>query len=466
VADYQTTRARHVQYMLQELGGHLDLLTWSWDRLREHRTERLRDLIRKAKQGSAWHRAHLADVNPETVDEDVLRELPVMNKDDLMEQFDEIVTDPRVTLRAANAHIGALSSDAYFIGDLHAVASGGSSGVRGVFVWGWEAWATIQLTALRQQLKDRLSDPELASKQPVSMVVTANNATHSTTALAETFATEAVQMHRFPIGLPLVEIVAGLNTIDGDGLATYPSMLAMLVEEARAGRLTIRPRRILTMAEPLLPAIRDSAEAVWEAPVANMWGTSEAGINAIGCFKEPGMHVPDDLLIVEAVDEDGKRVPAGVPSAKVYITNLFNPLQPLIRYELTDEVTILDAPCSCGSAHSRVGDIQGRRDDTFAYAGGVSVHPHVFRSALQREAAVVEYQVRQTAQGAEILIRASGEFDTTELQRRLEDELAALGINEPHVTMRLVQEIPRLATGKVSRFVALGGHRSRRQPHH
>jgi phenylacetate-CoA ligase len=455
MADYQATRARHVQYLLQQLGEHLDRLTWSADRLREHRAQHLRDLVRTAKEGSVWHRARLQDVNPEELDEAVLGELPVMVKEEMMEHFDEIVTDPRVTLAGANAHIAGLSSDMYFLDDLHAVASGGSSGVRGVFVWGWEAWATIQLTALRQQLSDRLGDPELASRQPVSMVVSANNAAHSTTALAETFATEAVKMHRFPIGLPLAEIVAGLNTVDGDGLATYPSMLAELVEEARAGRLTIRPRRILTMAEPLLPEIRDAAEGVWDAPVANMWGTSEAGINAIGCFKEPGMHIPDDLLIVEPVDAHGRPVAAGVPSAKVYITNLFNPLQPLIRYEITDEVTGLDAPCSCGSTHRRVADIQGRTDDTFVYAGGRRVHPHIFRSALQRESTITEYQVRQTAHGAEILIRASRGVDTTGVERRLADGLAALGINQPEVTTRLVQEIPRLATGKLRRFVAL-----------
>ena len=84
------------------------------------------------------------------------------------------------------------------------------------------------------------------------------------------------------------------------------------------------------------------------------------------------------------------------------------------------------------------------------------MHPHVFRSALQRQAAVIEYQVRQTVNGAEILIRASGELDSPALERRIEDELAALGVSEPRVTTRVVQEIPRLATGKVSRFVALG----------
>jgi phenylacetate-CoA ligase len=102
------------------------------------------------------------------------------------------------------------------------------------------------------------------------------------------------------------EVVAGLNSIDGDSLATYPSMLARLVGEARAGRLHIQPRRILTMAEPLLPETRRAAEETWRAPVANMWGTSEAGVTAIGCFKGSGMHLTDDLVIVEPVDADGQ----------------------------------------------------------------------------------------------------------------------------------------------------------------
>ena len=77
-----------------------------------------------------------------------------------MASFDEIVTDPAVRLADVNTHIASLDSDAYFRGELHAVASGGSSGVRGVFVWGWDAWATVQLTALRRSLLDRISDPD------------------------------------------------------------------------------------------------------------------------------------------------------------------------------------------------------------------------------------------------------------------------------------------------------------------
>lgn len=209
------------------------------------------------------------------------------------------------------------------------------------------------------------------------------------------------------------------------------------------------------MAEPLLPETRQAAEETWHAPVANMWGTSEAGVTAIGCFKGTGMHLSDDLVIVEAVDADGDPVPAGVRSHKVYVTNLFNPLMPLIRYEISDEVTFVDEPCECGSVHQRIADIEGRNDDTFLYADGVSVHPHLFRSILGREPAISEYQVQQTAAGAEIIVCAEGQFDVEKLNCKLQEALARSGCPEPAVTVTVVESIPRLATGKLKRFLVL-----------
>jgi phenylacetate-coenzyme A ligase PaaK-like adenylate-forming protein len=455
VHDYEQTRARHFQRMLERLPEHLERLRWSAERLSEERTNRLRELVATAKEHSAWHRERLADVDERELDETTLSELPTMDKAQMMENFDSIVTDRRVTLAAANEHIAGLHDDAYFLGDLHAVASGGSSGLRGVFVWDWDGWAAVRLVALRQQLADRLSDPELAAKQPVIMIVAANHAAHFTTASAETFASDAVPVHRVPIGQPLPAIVEALNAADGDSLATYPSMLSALAGEARAGRLTIRPRRIMTMAEPLFEEIREDAEATWDAPVANMWGTSEAGIVGIGCFAEPGMHLADDQVIVEPVDEHGRPVPAGVQSHKVLVTCLANMLQPLIRYEITDQVVPLEEQCSCGSAYRRVADIQGRLDDEFVYGDGLRVHPHVFRSVFVRESALSEYQVNQTAEGAEVLVCHEQPLDTEALAAGVAAALAAAGFADAQVEARTVSAIPRLESGKVKRFVPL-----------
>jgi phenylacetate-CoA ligase len=450
---YEATRQRHIEHLLPQIGEHFERVAWPVERLRAERTAQLRELVEIAVQRSSWHRDRLGDLDLSTLDADDLRQLPVMTKDDLMRNFDQIVTDPEVRLADVNAHIAKLDGDAYFRDELHAVASGGSSGMRGVFVWGWDAWATVQLTAMRRTLLDRIGDPELVSRPAVVMIVAAENATHFTSALSETFATGAIETHRFRVGLPVAEIVAGLNAVGGDNLATYPSMLARLVGEARAGRLQIQPRRILTMAEPLLPETRTAAEETWQAPVANMWGTSEAGVTAIGCSKGAGMHLSDDLVIVEPVDADGDPVPSGVRSHKVYVTNLFNPLMPLIRYEISDEVTLLDEPCACGSVHQRIADIEGRNDDTFVYEDGVSVHPHLFRSILGREPAISEYQVHQTRAGAEIVACAEGPFDVESLKRKLQEALASSGCRDPAVSVTVVESIPRLATGKLKRFL-------------
>jgi phenylacetate-coenzyme A ligase PaaK-like adenylate-forming protein len=165
------------------------------------------------------------------------------------------------------------------------------------------------------------------------------------------------------------------------------------------------------------------------------------------------MHLSDDLLIVEPVDGNGEAVPCGSESAKVYLTNLFNPLLPLIRYEITDQVTLLDEPCACGSAHRRIADIQGRLDDVFTYPGGIVVHPHAFRSVLGRDAPVIEYQVRQTLRGADVLLRAHQPVDERRLARALEAELDRAGCPQPLVTVRAVEQIPRVGIGKLKRFV-------------
>jgi phenylacetate-coenzyme A ligase PaaK-like adenylate-forming protein len=324
-----------------------------------------------------------------------------------------------------------------------------------VFVWTWHAWAELYLAHVRRQIATRLDDPELAGRPPVAMLVAAEKASHMTSAATQTFASGAAEIHRFPVTRPLAEIVDGLNRIDGDTLGAYASMLASLAAEARAGRLRISPKLVFATSEPLLPEIRAAAERAWGAPVGNVWGTSEGGITAASCYRDSGMHVSDDLLLVEAVDERGAAVPPGTRSAKVYLTNLFNHVMPLIRYEISDEVTFLDEPCRCGSTHRRIADIQGRMDDLFHYADGVVVHPHVIRSVLGRDPAISEYQVRQTAAGADVLVRCCAALDAPRVARELQDELRRLGVRDAAASVAVVEQLERQDTGKLKRFVPL-----------
>jgi phenylacetate-CoA ligase len=371
MAAYEVTRQRHVDYAAARLPDHLERLRCSADRLRAERTRRLRLLLQTARDRSPWHRSRLSRVEIDSMDEERLGEVAVMTKGDLMANFDDIVSDHRVTLDRLNTHLADLRSDAYLFDEFHAFAS---SGVRGVFIWGWDAWATCWLINLRRQVAD-LDGPRDDPRPPALMLVAAEHPWHLSGALGQTFASPGMPVQRFPVTLPLEVIVDGLNRVNGQTLMVYASMLATLVAEARAGRLIISPRRIITVAEPLLPEVRSAARDVWGAPIANSWGTSEGGIVARGCYAGAGMHLSDDVVIIEPVDENGQPVPCGSESAKVYLTNLFNPVLPLIRYEITDQVTFLDESCACGSEHRRIADIQGRLDDVFIYPNRVTVHP-------------------------------------------------------------------------------------------
>jgi phenylacetate-coenzyme A ligase PaaK-like adenylate-forming protein len=426
MAGYQELRQRHVKTLLEIVPEHVERLRWPVERIAEARQAGLRALLQVAKERSPWHRERLRGIDPATACEADVETLPPMTKRDLMEHWDDIVTDPRLRLDVVERHLAGLTNDAYLLDEFHPVASGGSTGRRGVFVYGWDAWATAYAGFVRPMFWDRMAAPELAAVPNSLAMVAAQNATHMTSAIGQTFSSPALPTERFPVTMPLGAIVDGLNAFRPTTLLGYASALAVLAAEARGGRLRIAPSRVISTSEPLLPEVRQAVEEAFRAPVANVWGTSEAGPMAMGCWRGPGMHLCDDLVVIEPVDRAGRPVTRGTRSDLVYVTGLSNPALPLIRFELTDQITVLDRPCPCGSAHRLIADVEGRLDDLFAYDRGVLVHPHVFRSVLARATGIVEYRVRQTAQGAEIL--ALGVIDDCAATSRvLEGELARLG---------------------------------------
>ena len=163
-----------------------------------------------------------------------------------------------------------------------------------------------------------------------------------------------------------------------------------------------------------------------------------------------------DLHVLEPVDRDRRPVAAGVLSDTVLLTNLVNPTLPLIRYEITDRVRVIDEPCPCGCTFTRIDDIEGRLDHVFTYADGTVVHPHVFRSPLSQVPEVVEYQVRQTATGADVDIRLAGPGRPRRAGRvALSTHLHEAGLADPEVSLQVVTHGDRTPAGKPRRFVPL-----------
>jgi len=257
-----------------------------------------------------------------------------------------------------------------------------------------------------------------------------------------------------PAAAPFEQVREAVADARPTHLVGYASVVGRLARASISGQLDIRPVRVSTNSEPLTAEDHDAIEAAWGARVHNLWGSTEIGVQAVGCGWGEGLHVCADEVLLERVDADGHRVGPSEPAARTLATGLAGHAFPFIRYDLGDEVTLLAEPCPCGSAMPRVAAVAGRRDDDFRY-GTVAVPASAFRHVLGTDPRIVEYQVHQTPHGAEVLV--VGSPDPRSVATALADSLRPYGLVDAQIAVRRVDHVPRHATtGKLTRFVPLG----------
>src|SRR3954454_12459106 len=232
---FDADRQRHLRAFADRLPVEAERLTWPLERLHRLRDERLRAVLRTAKARSPWHAKRLAGVDVDAITGADLTAIPTMTKTDVMEHWDEIVTDRRLTLELAEAHLERVASEgpAYLLGEYQVVTTGGSSGRRGVFAWDFEGWLGFGLA--RERPTFWLRRDAGGDRGARRAFVAAAHSTHPTAILPRTFARspELGVGPSFPIPLPRAEIVEGLNSFDQTDLLAYPSMTHRLAGEMR-----------------------------------------------------------------------------------------------------------------------------------------------------------------------------------------------------------------------------------------
>jgi phenylacetate-CoA ligase len=430
--------------------SHAKRLRWSKARLEAERQTQLRELLTWAVEQSPFHAERLAGIDPAHFTEADLPSLPAMSKADLMSEFSWVVTDPRLSLDVVEDHVEHVDEHPYLFDRFRAVTSSGSSGRRGVFVYDWDEWTTLALMQSRSRLGTADNGPRPTGAATASLF--AGVGAHLTKVMRTFLAEPGDPLHHLPVTLPVVDVVDGLNAAQPELLMGYPSALDLMVREAQAGRLKISPLYVESGGELLMERTRAAVRELWGVEIDDSWAVVE-GAYAFACAAGRAMHLPDDLVIVEPVDLAGRPVPPGEPAAKLYLTNLYNRTQPLIRFEIADGLTVLDDPCACGSHHRRIADLTGRADHMFEYDNDVRVHPMVLRLELHDERHVTEYQVRQTALGVSVKVVTDRPEDIDLVRERVAQTLRTAGLADPEVSIEAVDRLERLAAGKLRQFI-------------
>lgn len=442
--------------LARRIPDHLARLRWDAAALAAHRDAALRDLLAHAIEHSPFHRGRLAGVDPAGVTASDLTALPTMTKHDLMDRYDDVVTDRRLTRSRVEAALAATGDTPHLLDDEYVcLASGGSSGVRGIYAWHRTAIVDFGLGMVRGAVARLMATGGPPPGGLPMAIVAAGSAVHATRALPALMSGELIRVTPIPATRPFDSIVAALNEVRPALLQVYPSVLGRLAGAKRAGHLTISPVTVTSTSETLPPDVRADATLAFGVPVGDQFGSSE-GLLGAGPPDVDGIVLADDLAVVELVDAADRPVPPGVPSHSVLVTSLINHAQPMIRYRMEDRMVALPA---VGGAPWTVVRVEGRSDDVLRF-GERSLHPHVVRSVMARRREVAEYRVRQALDGLDVDIvwdadplHAGGTDDLVEV---LAAAVASSGLPGLAVRVHETGALPRdPATGKARRFVPL-----------
>lgn len=427
--------------------------------------ERLIRLLSAALQGSAFYRDHLPDVVPSDA---CLQSLPVVTKKLLMANFDEWVTDPSLKLADLlmfmkdPAHIAQPYLGKYLLWE-----SSGTSNQPGVFVQDAQALAVYDaLEALRPGALTTAGFLPWSPKQRIAFVGAIDGHFASVVSferLRQLSPWLAPDLRCFSILQPTRDLVNELNAFAPTVIATYPTAATMLAEEASRGAFRHTLDAVWTGGETLSLAVRNRVSQAMGCSVRNSYGASEFMSMGWECHCG-NLHVNADWVILEPVDEKGQPTPLGQPSHSTLLTNLANLVQPLIRYDLGDQITWHPEPCACGSTLPVI-DVKGRLDDALVMAGPhgqkVTLLPMALTTVLEEEAEVFDFQLRQRNASTLVLRLELPEAQAHAIAARCRQVLtkfaAQQGVSPIHILMEFGAPIPRGRSGKALRVLAARG---------
>lgn len=241
----------------------------------------------------------------------------------------------------------------------------------------------------------------------------------------------------------------------------YASALALLATHAeRRGRVMsdCGAKVAFATGETLYPGQRAVIERVFGAPVANGYGSRDAGFIAHQC-PAGSLHLSAEHIVVELVDPDGHPVPPG-EQGEIVTTHLATDDFPFIRYRTGDVAVLGTEPCACGRGLPVLREVFGRSTDFVRTKAGNVMHALALIYEVRDKPGVQAFKLTQEADYSLDLQLVTAPGFTAEVEASIRAGILARMGGDAVLAIRRVTVIPPERSGKyryvVSR-VASGG---------
>jgi phenylacetate-CoA ligase len=138
-----------------------------------------------------------------------------------------------------------------------------------------------------------------------------------------------------------LELIDHLKPTAWIGMASYGLHLANLAEVKGFDLKSSSVKKIIVAAEPLSPVKRDKLERAWGAEVFDHFGMTEGALVSCEGVGHHGLHVMDDMYLLEVVDENtGAPVGDGEVGSLIVTPLWSNSMTPFLRWRSGDLVSI------------------------------------------------------------------------------------------------------------------------------
>jgi len=192
-------------------------------------------------------------------------------------------------------------------------------------------------------------------------------------------------------GSSSVSVVAQLiERFRPNALVGVPTLFLALAQILRQKGIDPRQcgvKKLVCIGEPVrhqnltLSVLGERLQDQWGAEVYGTYASTEMATTFVDCSCGCGGHLPPELMAVEIVDDQGKRVAAG-QAGEVVATPLQVTGMPLLRFKTGDVATLYCDPCECGRNSWRIGPVLGRKNQMLKYRG-TTVYPPAIFAVLQ-----------------------------------------------------------------------------------
>ncbi len=421
----------------------------SAEKLRSLQNGKLRKLLRFAWEHSSYYRAvfERAGITEEQLDTLPLSCFPTIDKQALLEHFDELVTVPDLkqeNLREFDAREAADRKP--YQGKYHVVHSSGSTGKPGYFVYDEDAWSQMLLGIIRAALWG-MSMPQilgLLMKRPRIVYIAATDGRYGgAMAVGDGIDGVGAKQMYLDIKTPVAEWIRQIREFQPNIVIGYPSAIKILAQLMENGEVGLDAERVISCGEPLGTNLRTYLEKIFRTQVVNFYGSSESLALGVETNPKDGMLLFDDMNVIE------------VENGVMYLTCLYNYAQPLIRYRLSDRLT-LKAPEGGELPFTRAVGLLGRNEDVLWFEDGRGNREFLHPLAIEGFCieGLKDYQFRQTTKDtfemfAETEHGASKERIRQEMLQQMREILSEKKLDFVQFYVNFVNEIlPDIRTGK------------------